>query len=191
MSPATTPTRKLQTAEDRREDVLVAALPHFARKGYYGTPTTEIAKSAGISQAYLFRLYPTKQELFVACATRCTDNVRESFRRAAAPHAGDVDAMFKAMGDTYEQLLQDRDMLLAQLQAYAACEEPAIREAVSRHYGQLVDMVRDTTGADDERVSRFFATGMLLTVIAAMGAHELDAGWAQSLLAGIKADPNC
>ena len=180
--------RKLQTAEGRREDVLVAALPHFAVKGYYGTPTTEIARSAGISQAYLFRLFPTKEELFIAVAERCMDSVREAFRRAAAPHAGDEDAMFKAMGEAYETLLADRDLLLMQLQSYAACQEPAIREAVRRHYGRIVDMVRETTAAGQERVSAFFATGMLLTVVAAMGAHELDAAWAVGLMAGIDKD---
>jgi len=180
--------RKLQTAEERREDVLHAAMPLFAVKGYYGTPTTDIARAAGISQAYLFRLFPTKEELFIAVAERCMDSVREAFRRAAAPHAGDEDAMFVAMGDAYETLLADRDLLLMQLQSYAACQEPAIRTAVRRHYGLIVDMVRETTGADQERVSSFFATGMLLMVVAAMSAHELDAPWAVGLMAGIDKD---
>ncbi len=186
--PAPQTARKLQTADERREDVLVAALPHFARKGYYGTPTTEIARSAGISQAYLFRLFTTKEELFIAVAERCMDSVCEAFRRAAAPHAGDEDAMFAAMGDAYEALLADRDLLLAQLQSYSACQEPAIRDAVRRHYGRIVDMVRETTGASEERVTAFFATGMLLMVVAAMDAHELDASWARSLMAGIDKD---
>lgn len=185
MTPAPATARKLQTAQARREDVLEAAQGHFALKGYWGTPTTEIAKAAGISQAYLFRLFPTKQELFIACVERCMGSVRESFQHAAAPHAGDQDAMFRAMSERYEQLLGDRTMLLAQLQSYSACGEPEIRDAVRRDYGRLVDMVRETTGAGDERISAFFATGMLLTVIAAMGAHELDVPWARTLLAGL------
>ncbi|HVP01661.1 MAG TPA: helix-turn-helix domain-containing protein [Solirubrobacteraceae bacterium] len=188
MTPAERAARRLQTADERREDVLAAARPQFARKGFYGTPTAEIARDAGISQAYLFRLFPTKEELFIAVTERCMEAVGEAFRRAAAPHAGDEDAMFAAMGEAYEGLLADRDMLLAQLQAYAACEEPAIGDAVRRRYGLLVDMVRETTGAAEERVTAFFATGMLLTVIAAIGAHELDEPWARSLMAGIDED---
>ncbi len=181
-APATA--RKLQTAEMRREDVLAAAQEQFALKGYWGTPTTDIAKAAGISQAYLFRLFPTKQELFIAGVERCMGAVRETFEHAVAPLAGDPDAMFEAMARRYEELLTDRTMLLAQLQAYSACGVPEIRAAVLHHYGRLVDMVRETTGADDERVSAFFATGMLLTIVAAMGAHELDADWARALMAG-------
>ena len=183
-SPATS-TRKLQTAEERREAVLVAAIPHFARRGYYGTPTTAIAASAGISQAYLFRLFPTKQELFIAAVERCMERVREQFRAAAAPHAGDVDAAFEAMGETYSALLGDRDMLLTQLQSYAASDEVEIREAVQAQYGRIVDTVRELTGAPDDRIAEFFATGMLLTVIAAIGAHELETPWVHSLMNGL------
>lgn len=181
-------TRRLQSAEERRESVLEAARAHFARRGYWGTPTAEIAKSAGISQAYLFRLFPTKEDLYLACVERCFARVREEFRRAAAPHAGDAEAMFSAMAQTYERLLRDRELLLAQLQSYAACEDPAVRDTVRREYGRLVDMVRETSAAPDERVSRFFATGMLLTVVAAMGAHELDEPWAHTLMALEKPD---
>jgi hypothetical protein len=96
--------------------------------------------------------------------------------------------MFDAMAARYTDLLADRDMLLGQLQAYAACQEPAVRETVQREYGRLVDQVRETAGGDDERVSRFFATGMLLNVVAAMGAHELDEPWAHALLAPLRGD---
>ena len=191
MTPAAATARKLQTADARRIDLLEAAQEHFALKGYWGTPTTDIAKVAGISQAYLFRLFGTKRELFIACVERCMGSVREAFERAAAPHIGDTDAVLDAMGDTYAQLLSDRTMLLAQLQSYAACGDPEIRAAVQEHYGRLVDMVRHTSGADDERVSSFFATGLLLTVVAAMGAHELDTDWARALMAGKHEQPGC
>lgn len=190
MPSAPVTTRKLQTAQARRDDVLAAAQEHFAQRGYYGTPTTEIARAAGISQAYLFRLFPTKRELFLACVERCMGAVRESFQHAAAPHAGDADAMFAAMGGRYAELLQDRTMLLAQLQSYAACSDPEIVAVVRREYGRLVDMVREATGAPDERVSGFFAHGMLMTVVAAMGAHELDEPWARTLLAA-RDDQDC
>jgi AcrR family transcriptional regulator len=176
--------RKLSTADDRREELLAAARAQFARRGYYGTPTTDIAKAAGISQAYLFRLFPTKEELFVACVQRTLDVTRGEFTRAAAPHAGDSEAVLEAMGQRYDELLQQTDLLLGQLHAYAACQEPAVREAVRAGYGRLVEMVRDLSGAPDERIQEFFAKGMLINVIAAMGAHELDEPWARALMTG-------
>jgi AcrR family transcriptional regulator len=183
MSAATASTRKLQTAEDRRADVLDAAMREFARRGYYGTPTADIAKQAGISQAYLFRLYPTKQELFIASTTRCFDNVRAELEHAAAPHPGDPEAMFEAMGAKYVELVENRDMLLGQLHAYAAGADPAVRDAVRAGYGRLVQAVRETTGADDERLRGFFAMGLLITITTALDMHEIDEPWAQALTA--------
>ena len=176
--------RKLSTADDRREELLEAAMHHFARRGYYGTPTTEIAKAAGISQAYLFRLFPTKEELFIACAERCMNMLREEFTRAAAPHAGDIDAQIAAMGDRYDILLQETDLLLAQMSMFAACQEPAIRAATRAGFSRLVETVKELTGAPDERIQFFFAKGMLINVIAAMGAHELDEPWTRTLMTG-------
>ena len=181
MSPATTPTRKLQTADERRADVLDAALSQFAKRGYYGTPTADIARAAGISQAYLFRLYPTKQDLFVASTERCFETVRKEFERAAAPYAGDPEAMREAMGKRYSELIADRDMLLGQLHAYAAGDDPVIRDAVRRSYGALVETVRSLTGAGDEELRGFFATGLLITLTAALDMGEIDEPWARAL----------
>jgi AcrR family transcriptional regulator len=183
MNAAAATTRKLQTAEDRRVDVLDAAMTEFAGRGYYGTPTADIAKRAGISQAYLFRLYPTKQELFIASAARCFDSVREKMRQAAAPHAGDPEAMFEAMGIKYVELVENREMLLGQLHAYAASADPQVRDAVRAGYGRLVEAVREATGADDERLRGFFAMGLLITVTTALDMHEIDEPWARALTA--------
>jgi AcrR family transcriptional regulator len=184
MTPTTTQPRKLQTAEERREDVMRAAMQEFAGRGYYGTPTTDIARTAGISQAYLFRLFPTKEELFVACMDRAYANVLEEFSRAAAPHAGDFEAALTAMGERYNELLEQTDLLLCQLHGYAACQEPKVRAAVRSGYKALVERVQLLSGAPDEEIQRFFAKGMLLNVVAAMGAHELDEPWAQALMTG-------
>jgi len=181
MSAAVATTRKLQTAEDRRADVLDAAMHEFAQRGYYGTPTADIARRAGISQAYLFRLYPTKQDLFIASTTRCFENVGAELARVAAPHAGDPDAIFEAMGEKYVELVADRNMLLGQLHAYAAGADPQVRDAVRRGYGRLVAGVRELTGADDETLRGFFAMGLLITVTTALDMHEIDEPWARAL----------
>lgn len=184
MTPAATSPRKLQTADSRREDVLRAAMQEFARRGYYGTPTTDIAKAAGISQAYLFRLFPTKEEQFVACVERTYTSVREAFVAAAAPHAGDSEAAKDAMADRYIELLGTSDLLLCQLHGYAACQEPAIRAAVREGYRQLVELVQHLTGASDEELQEFFAMGMLINTVAAMGAQGLDEPWINALMTG-------
>jgi AcrR family transcriptional regulator len=182
MSPPSTTTRTLSTADERRESILQAAERIFARRGLHGTPTMEIANEAGISQAYLFRLFPTKIELFVALAQRCNDRIYQAFADAAAEAkaAGDPDVMH-AMGHAYVGLLADRNLLLNQLHAHAASDHPEIRAQMRRGFARLVELVESETGADPKDIQVFFAHGMLINVLTAMGAEDVDEHWADVL----------
>src|SRR3954449_7003382 len=94
-------TRTLSTAEERREEILAAAERVFAARGLHGTPTMEIAKAAGISQAYLFRLFPTKAELFIALVQRCNERIYQTFVDAAADAKAAGEDVLPAMGCAY------------------------------------------------------------------------------------------
>ncbi len=182
MASSTAPTRTLSTADERRETILQAAERVFAARGLHGTPTLEIAKAAGISQAYLFRLFPTKAELFTALNERCNSRVYETFVAAAAEAKAAGENVLSAMGRAYVGLLADRNLLLNQLHSFAACDDPALREQMRASFERLVELVERESGADAEEVRAFFAHGMLLNVLAAMGAQDVDAHWAQVLL---------
>ena len=149
--------------------MLVAAIAEFAIAGYHGTPTESIARRAGISQPYLFRLYGTKKDLFLACVERCFDRTLDTFRRAVedVPEGERV----QAMGRAYLELLADRELLLFQLQTYAAAEDDDIRAAARRRYEELAETVCALGGMDREGVLPFMGQGMLLNVAAAL---ELD-----------------
>src|SRR3954471_20089908 len=108
--------RTLSTAEERRETLVESAVHVFAERGFHGTPTAEVAKAAGISQAYLFRLFPTKAELYVAAVDRCFARTLGAFKEAAAGAA--PEEALEAMGQAYAELLEDRTALLGQLQAF-------------------------------------------------------------------------
>ena len=157
-----------QTAEARREAVLEAARHEFAQHGLHGASTDAIARLAGISQPYLFRLFGSKKALFIAVNDVCFERTLDMFRTAALGTTGQ-DAL-DAIGHAYGELIEsDRDMLQGQLQAYsAAVNDEEIRAAVARGYGRLVDYVEAVSGADKQTVARFFAKGMLMNVLAAM-----------------------
>ena len=179
-SAAATPRR--QSADERREAVLEAAFTAFAAGGLHGVSTDEIARAAGISQPYLFRLYRTKQELFLAAIERGFERTLSTLQQAAVGRH--PDEIFKAMGDAYETLLLgDRRILLMQMQSYAACDDHDMRAVVRRGYGELYTYVERVSGKTDDDVRLFFAMGMLMNVLAAMDAGGLDEGWAQRCLA--------
>ena len=180
MNPRTA-TRTLSTAEERREALVEAAIPVFAQRGFRAASTIDIAKAAGISQAYLFRLFPTKADLFVAVCEACRARMLVAFREAADSRAPDETAMH-AMGCAYGELLEhDRDLLMIQLQSQVTSGEPAIDAAMQETFRRLYELIQERTEATEEEMHDFFAHGMLKNVMAAINAAELDETWARVL----------
>jgi AcrR family transcriptional regulator len=184
---ARNPARQLSTAEERRDTVLRTAVRAFAARGYYGTPTVDIAKEAGISQSYLYRLFPAKEDLFIAVVRHCFQLVRASLAEGAAKAASaDPAAVLDAMGEAYARLISDQDLLLLQLHAQCAAREPAIGDAVRAEYARTVEYVRAASGGTDEAIQQFFAIGALCHLVVAIGGPAVDARWARTLDNGIR-----
>jgi AcrR family transcriptional regulator len=183
------PRRRVPAAE-RREALIVAAVHEFAGGGLHGTPVDRVARRVGVAQPYVFSLFAGKRELFLAAVDHCFDRFVATFTLAAADfHAGrapeDCEDVLMAMGRAYKQLLStDRDYLMLQHQAYAACDDELVRVRVRRRYAELVALVSELSGAEPERLDDFFRHGMALNVAAAMGVAELSAGceWVQAEL---------
>ena len=170
-----TETKQRMPAVERRELVLDVAVAEFAVHGLAGTSTEDVARRAGISQPYLFRLFPTKKALFLALVDRCYLRVAEAFSAAAGDLTGEE--ALEAMGDAYERLLDDRTLLLLQMQAYAACEDPEIRAATRAGFKKLWELSERLTGLPFQDVVDFFAIGMLMNVAAAMDLPAVDERW--------------
>ena len=180
VNPATT---ERKTAEERREAVLDAALTEFGDHGFEGASTDAIARAAGISQPYLFRLFGTKKELFIASTELCFANAYSRFADASAGLQGEE--ALEAMGLAYKAAIaEDPRRLRAQMQSYAACDDPEIAAVVRRGFGRLVDLV-ESKGADPEQAARFFAAGMLVNVMASMGVLSGEEPWAGRLMAAL------
>jgi AcrR family transcriptional regulator len=168
-----------KSADERREEILAVAIEHFALSGYHGTSTEVIAREAGISQPYLFRLFHTKRELFLACTARACDKVLTVFRSAVA--AAPPGEQLTAMGHAYvAQLLPDRHAVLMLMQAFAASSDPEIKAQVRVRYGGVVTEVARMADATPDEVWSFFATGALLNIVATLDLQEIadEAPWA-------------
>jgi AcrR family transcriptional regulator len=169
-------TQTRQSAEDRREQVLGAATHEFAVHGYQGASTAAIAERAGISQPYIYALFPNKRELFLAANARMVDTLRQTFFEAAQGLASPEERL-RAMGQAYRPLVEaNRDQLLLQMQGHAAAaSDPEIGPAIAASFKALVEDVRRVSGAPPEAVAQFFACGMLINVVTALGLPEIAA----------------
>lgn len=177
---AATTTR--QTAEERRDAIVVAALREFADRGYSGTSTETIAKAVGVSQPYLFQLFKTKRELFLAVVRHGFQRTRLVFHEAArrGPTDDQDCSVLDLMGTAYMRLLSDRDLLRVQLQAYAACGDDDVRQVVREEFTELYASVKRDSGASNEDIHHFFAEGMLLNVAAALELGGTPETWSLS-----------
>ena len=156
--------------------MIAAATKEFAAGGYAGTSTNVIAKRVGVSQPYLFQLFPSKKALFLDVVRACFGRTRSAFEaraRVARASSERTAEILHAMGLTYVDLLRDRDMLRLQLQAYAACQDPEIQAVVRDEWSRLYETVARVSGADEQALHAWFAEGMLLNVAASIG--DLDA----------------
>lgn len=162
-----------QTSAERREAVIDAAITEFSQKGMHGTATEDIARRAGISQPYIFRLFGTKKELFMAAASRVCDRIASLFGEAATRATASGDDILGAMGESYTQLLRNREELLMLLQTFAASADADVQAMGRARMEDLFERVKTVAQVDDAVVRDFFAQGMLLAVLAAVDAPHI------------------
>ena len=174
------------TAESQRARATTSAVRVFARTGYHATPVTDIAADAGISPAYVFRLFTGKLGLFVAAIDHCYERVCEALTAGADQARGtSPEELLDAMSIAYAELIADRDLLMLQVHAQSACDVPEVREALQRGLGSVVRLVQQRSGADDADVQRFVAYGQLCHLIVTADLDAVDSPWANALTGGM------
>ncbi len=175
-----------QTADARRVAVLDAATHEFGLRGLHGGSTETIARAAGISQPYLFRLFGSKKDLYLAASQRCIDELYAVFSKAAEGHSG-VEAL-QAMGGAYTEIMQDHDRLMLMLKSWTSCDDPDIARMTRSAWRNLVDLAEQASGEPATVVSRFFADGMLITIFMSLNLVEDPEPWATRLLTACQDD---
>ena len=184
----TNPRGSRMTADERRDAIVAAAVDEFATGGLVGASTDVIARRAGVSQPYVFQLFGTKKELFLAVVRLCFGRTRRAFEEAARGYVpgavATCNTVLEAIGHEYKELLADRALLLVQLQAYAACSDPDVQKVVREEFGGLHRRVRELSGATAAELQAFFAQGMLLNIAAAVQLEGKPSSWMLEHLAG-------
>ncbi len=164
------------TAEERSEAILREATREFAAYGFHGASTSTMARHLGISQPYIFKLFGTKKELFLATLERVYERVERAFRDAAERARREGRYPLQIMGDAYIQMLNERADLQLMLQGFATAGEPDVQAFVRRRYTEIFELVQQVSGASMEECRAFMATGLLLTVTAVADLSQ-EAFW--------------
>ena len=178
--------RTLSTADQRRGTVIDSAMTLFAKTGYYGTTVADVAADAGISPAYVFRLFPTKEELFLAAVRRCYATIENALLEIpAVSPTRSSDAVLGEISAMYIRLIADRTLILLQMQAHSVASIPSVGEVVRQGLQTFTELVLERSGAAPTAVQEMVAYSQLCHLIVVAGLHQIDARWAAALTDGM------
>lgn len=159
------PTRRL-SSDERRAQIILAALTVFGSHGYEGATTDQVARAAGVSQPYVVRLFGTKEKLFLATLDFGLDRLLSTFRSALdASDEGGERPVGKRIGEAYIDLIEVRGLHQTLAHAYLLGSNPAIGAAARQGFAKVWRFFRDEMGADADEARAFLAEGMLISTM--------------------------
>ncbi|MCC9178705.1 TetR/AcrR family transcriptional regulator [Arthrobacter sp. zg-Y750] len=158
------------SAAERRQETLGAAAEVFAQHGYHGATTDRIAREAGISQAYVVRMFGTKEQLFLAVIGQSLDFILDEFRKALP---GDESSRSERLGAAYIRLAEQRGVHLPLMHAFAMGSDPVIGAAARAGFVRLLKFLLEEAELAPDEADGFIARGMLVNTL--MGLRmEMD-----------------
>jgi AcrR family transcriptional regulator len=155
------------SSEERREQIITAAIAVFGARGYEGTTTDDVARTAGVSQPYVVRLFRSKENLFLEAMQFAFDELMSVFRETLADQADDR-PVSKRIGEAYVDLLNTRGLHQTLSHAWLLGGHPMIGPAARRCFAQVWQFFRDEAGFDADEARMFLAEGMLINVMIGM-----------------------
>ena len=145
---ATSPTRL--TAADRRKQILRVAITLFAHQGFKGTTTKEVAAKAGVTEALIFRHFPSKEELYWAViqSKMQESSPKDRMWRRLKVRDSDADILSGLAEDILER--RAKDQTLSRLLLYSALENHRLssrffRAFISEYYEMLAEYIEQRT----------------------------------------------
>ena len=130
-------------AEERRRQILDAAVDVFARLGFASAGTADIARAAGIGEPTIYRYFPSKREVYIAAIRRASDEIFEHWQRIA-DEAPDALTALQQLGIWYFQRLQDHpELLMLRSRSISEAPDEGITAVVREEYLRVVRFVQD------------------------------------------------
>ena len=139
------------SSSNRREQILDVAMALFARQGFEGTTTREIAEAGRVNEAIIFRHFPTKEDLYWAIIERkCQTSSRRRIIQQKIGDGGDDHQVFSAIAEAILRRKRE-DTYITRLLWFAALERHELsqeffRKYVAECYEALADHIRVRIG---------------------------------------------
>ena len=151
-------------AQQRRLQIVEAAVETFAEHGYAEATTDQIAQLGGVSQPYVVRMFGGKHALFIAAHNHVFDRIEAAFR-AAVEQRGDSLSPLEALGLAYFELIPDRNLLRMMQHGFTVAADPQFGPIGVDCLVRIYRLVRELAGATVEEARDFIARGLLINTL--------------------------
>ena len=100
--------KKRMSAEERKTSIIDSALPLFVKKGFASTTTREIAKAAKISEALLYKHFPSKKDIYLNIQNHCCSSIDKNVQWfVSLPDS--TDSLIKCVKFFMEKMIEPKD----------------------------------------------------------------------------------
>lgn len=174
-------------AEERRQQILDAAITVFAERGYAGAGTADIATAAGIGEPTIYRYFPNKIELYTATVRYCSEEIMEAWKEIAEEHEDPINALL-SLGRWYHQSMHERpDILRLRFRSLMDVAAPELMDWARETQEEFRDFIHalfvrakeegrlKATTDPDTMTLLFMAVGALLDQMNLLGSVDMEA----------------
>jgi TetR/AcrR family transcriptional regulator len=136
-----TPRRRLP-ADERRAQILKSAVKVFGRSNYRAATVADVASEAGISEALIYKFFPSKKAIFLEILHHMSDRI-VSLWQAEQDREQDALIALRNMGTKYySRMIEHPDELRAQFQAISEVSDEAIAERLREDHESYMRSIR-------------------------------------------------
>lgn len=143
-----------------KKKILLASMTLFAQRGFKGTSTAQIAEESGMSQASIFKYFPTKDDILVYIMTSLAELLVGDFATQVREFDSLEDAVEFIVRDRYELVSQNRELVKILVQEVAINDH--VRGIMVGTFkdmvGQLIPQIMEL-GRQDKNFNRDLAEG--------------------------------
>src|SRR5262252_5942128 len=171
------------SSADRREQILDIATGLFAQQGFQGTTTRQIADGSGVTEALIFRHFPSKEDLYWAVIERKINTAapHERMRESLEGGGSDLEVLARVALDVLDR--RAKDQTLSRLLLFSALEKHELSHRFFRNY------IADYFGVMAGYVRKGIAEGRLREVDPLLAARSflgmvIYHSWIQELYGG-------
>jgi len=149
--------------QERRRQLLDAALEVFVSQGYHAAAMDDIAERAGVSKPVLYQHFPGKLELYLALLDQSVDELVASVRAALAS-TGDNKQRVAATFTAYFEYVAGEGQAFRLVFESDLSNEPAVRDRLERGQQECAQMISQMVSQDaglDDDEARLLSVGMV------------------------------